>query len=627
MFHPKISIIIPVYNGADYMREAIDSALAQTYDNCEVIVINDGSTDGGETDSIAKSYGDKIRYIWKENGGVATALNAGIDAAAGEYISWLSHDDVYLPHKLETQIAALVGEDPCTIVYCGYDIIDKKSHRTGSVTPGALYPCAKLQIPLFPLLRGLINGCTLLIHKSHFTRIGHFDPSLRTTQDYVLWFDIFRHAKIKYIEENLIQTRIHEKQGSRSMSCYITEGNALWISMMLKMTTEEKCAIDGNPYAFYKRTETFLRNTSPYAAAANKARDLASEAEAAMRQYASETLVSVVITFFNRIVFLLESINSVLTQTHKNIELILVDDASTEDLSALMKKITGNDRIRYFRQLTQRPSAARNLGLREANGEYIAFLDSDDLFEQDKIARQLEFMLSNGFVFSHTSYQRIGIDGSPLEIMRSGCFSGKVFPSIIGGCPIATPTVMVHRDVLGKTLFPEGGRIGEDGCTWIDLSFTHECGGLDIPLTRVRVSEASSTIDSKKLRMSLLNLMHYAASKEIYSRYENELYELSYQYMLTFQRQQETIRKYTLIETNAQLTQTKLIEVQAQLEQTKNELEQTKNELEQTKNELIQTKTELAAAMRIVNHPLVVHQRKVWHLILRWRRAIKQAHT
>ena len=74
---PKVSIVIPVYNGEDYIREAINSALAQTYKNCEVIVVNDGSTDGTET--IVKSYGDKVRYFSKENGGVSSALNLGID--------------------------------------------------------------------------------------------------------------------------------------------------------------------------------------------------------------------------------------------------------------------------------------------------------------------------------------------------------------------------------------------------------------------------------------------------------------------------------------------------------------------------------------------------------------------
>ena len=75
----KVSIIIPVYNGSNYVKEAIDSALAQTYKNKEIIVVNDGSTDEGATRDIVKSYGDKVTYYEKENGGVSTALNLGIE--------------------------------------------------------------------------------------------------------------------------------------------------------------------------------------------------------------------------------------------------------------------------------------------------------------------------------------------------------------------------------------------------------------------------------------------------------------------------------------------------------------------------------------------------------------------
>src|SRR5690606_15704202 len=124
-FHPKISIVIPVYNGTNYMREAIDSALAQSYDNKEIIVINDGSNDNGKTLALAQTYGNKIRLSDKPNGGVASALNTGIESATGEYISWLSHDDVYPADKLEKQVTYLnTIDDKKTILFGDYAIID-----------------------------------------------------------------------------------------------------------------------------------------------------------------------------------------------------------------------------------------------------------------------------------------------------------------------------------------------------------------------------------------------------------------------------------------------------------------------------------------------------------------------
>jgi glycosyltransferase involved in cell wall biosynthesis len=94
---PKVSIIIPVYNGEDFLSQAINSVLAQTYQNIEVIVVDDGSTDG--TRQIIESYGKKIIAIHKSNGGVASALNVGIQHATGEYIAWLSHDDIFYRKK------------------------------------------------------------------------------------------------------------------------------------------------------------------------------------------------------------------------------------------------------------------------------------------------------------------------------------------------------------------------------------------------------------------------------------------------------------------------------------------------------------------------------------------------
>lgn len=91
----------------EYMREAIDSALAQTYDNVEVIVVNDGSSDNEKTDAIARSYGERIRYFVKDNGGCASALNFGVPKMRGSYFSWLSHDDRYHPNKMAHQIEIL----------------------------------------------------------------------------------------------------------------------------------------------------------------------------------------------------------------------------------------------------------------------------------------------------------------------------------------------------------------------------------------------------------------------------------------------------------------------------------------------------------------------------------------
>lgn len=215
-FTPLVSVIIPVYNGADYMREAIDSALAQTYKNIEVIVINDGSSDNGETERIAKQYGDKIRYIYKENGGVSSALNVGIKNMRGEYFSWLSHDDVYTPDKIEKQIKALsYVENKTTLVCCDYVHIDKNSKLIGKIPPSSgrarLLSWQEMLISLFK--NGTMHGCALLINKSVFEEVGMFDESLRYFQDVFMWYKIFvaKHAMLS-IPDVCVKGRIHDKQ-------------------------------------------------------------------------------------------------------------------------------------------------------------------------------------------------------------------------------------------------------------------------------------------------------------------------------------------------------------------------------------------------------------------------------
>ena len=216
-FKPLVSIIIPVYNGSDYMREAIDSALAQTYENTEIIVVNDGSRDDGATERIAKGYGDRIRYFYKENGGVSSALNTGIKNMRGEYFSWLSHDDAYTPDKIEKSVNALSEADgSASIVYCGYVNIDKDSKLLTPFpdTAGKENTLVSWKQMLFSVFKAKsIHGCALMIKKSVFDDIGLFEEELRYCQDTVMWIRIFS-AKydVVVMPDACVMGRIHGNQ-------------------------------------------------------------------------------------------------------------------------------------------------------------------------------------------------------------------------------------------------------------------------------------------------------------------------------------------------------------------------------------------------------------------------------
>ena len=237
-FEPKVSIIIPVYNGSDFLRQAIDSALSQEYPNIEILVVNDGSNDGGASEKIAMEYGDKIRYFSKKNGGVASALNVGIKEMTGDYFSWLSHDDLYFPNKVKSQIQALSGmQQAKTILYANYEII---SENREVITKVMLPNEPSENFRYFITVKNILHGCTLLIPKTAFEECGLFNESLRTTQDYDLWFKMAEKYDFVHIPHVIVKARAHAGQGGVNMQeMALIEINDLLIEFISNLKEHE----------------------------------------------------------------------------------------------------------------------------------------------------------------------------------------------------------------------------------------------------------------------------------------------------------------------------------------------------------------------------------------------------
>lgn len=218
----KVSIIIPVYNGSNYLKNAIDSALAQTYPNLEILVVNDGSSDAGTTERIALSYGDKIRYFSKPNGGVSSALNYGIAQMTGDYFSWLSHDDMYAPEKVEdavTLLGSISGDKRRTIAYTSGHFVDKDGKWLRSFSykfpPGKQY--TGREMAAYACSHSTLNGCCMLIPREAFEEFGGFDESLRYRQDALMWLTLFLggYGLISDNKDN-VRNRLHGSQVSRN---------------------------------------------------------------------------------------------------------------------------------------------------------------------------------------------------------------------------------------------------------------------------------------------------------------------------------------------------------------------------------------------------------------------------
>lgn len=208
---PLVTILIPVYNGSDYVSDAIESALAQTYKNIEILVVNDGSNDENATEKIVLSYGEKVKYIKKKNGGVSSALNIGIQNMKGDYMSWLSHDDMYLPEKIEKQVKKISGKDD--IILCSGSLMDAErkpiayriKRLEGNYSGTELYR---------EFLKGyILNGLGFLIPKRAFEKCGLFDESMRYLQDLDLWMRMMlMDFNFICMPEQLVVSRVHGQQ-------------------------------------------------------------------------------------------------------------------------------------------------------------------------------------------------------------------------------------------------------------------------------------------------------------------------------------------------------------------------------------------------------------------------------
>lgn len=532
MKKPKVSLIIPVYNGKEYMKEAIDSALAQTYDNLEILVINDGSNDKGETDKIAKSYGDKITYISKENGGVSTVLNLALKKMTGDYFSWLSHDDVYYPNKLEEEIKYLNENDLLgknVILYSDYDVIDEY----GNLVAHAVKDHEMLvEKPEYALLRGTVNGLTLLIPKKAFDECGNFDESLRCAQDYDLWYKMMKKGyDFIHIPEILVKSRIHSKQVTNTNPKVETEGNTFWINMIDDIPKKSKIRLEGSEYSYYYEMTNFLK-TTPYHIAEEHCNSKCIEMEKEVKPSIKDIKVSVIIPFYNRTKLAVRAVKSVLRQTHKNYEILLVNDGSTESIDEITKLAKQEKSIKLINVKPNKGVAnARNVGIDNAVGDYIAFLDSDDCFEPKKLEIQLLKMVSANAMVSHTSYYRKGFNEQVL--FNTGAQGGKMIPKLIWSCQIATPTVMINRKYLNDNnyrLNPEL-YIGEDTCFWMTILMHTNLLGIDIPLTIVNSNENSAAYNVDKQIIGMKTIMKFVLNNPELQKYDYEIALLSKQYI------------------------------------------------------------------------------------------------
>ena len=209
---PKVSVIIPTFNRAQYIAAAIESVLNQTYKDFEIIVVDDGSNDN--TREVLEAFMNRIKYIYKKNAGTASARNVGIKNAQGEYIAFLDSDDLFLPKKLEIQVPILDKHPEIGFVYS--DSFYFKGKSRCSVLMRSIRPSSDGRILNRLFMNTNIIPGSLLFRKVCFEKVGLFDESLQFNEDTDMLFRISIQYKAYFSGYPSAMYRVHLHSKSKN---------------------------------------------------------------------------------------------------------------------------------------------------------------------------------------------------------------------------------------------------------------------------------------------------------------------------------------------------------------------------------------------------------------------------
>jgi glycosyltransferase involved in cell wall biosynthesis len=394
---PLFSIYVPVYNSENYIQECIESVLVQTYQDFEVIIINDGSTDG--TTSILEKYknDNRIKIINKTNGGIGSASNAGIRVAKGEYIIQLDSDDTLIPTALEELVVYFKKNPSVECIYSKHNLIDEKGKYIGE-------GWSPLYFNRYENLIGMCVPHLRSFRRSLYYRTTGFNEIYTNAIDYDFFLKLSDLTEIKFIDKFLYNYRVHSNQTSKLQSeeqqaNHINVVNDYLQSINLSMFY----AIKINP--FNPQRNFILKKGSKFEVEKKKQIFSVPKIEKLIMpapkgagndySYIQDFIqnfyknnpknytekISIIVPVYNRSERLSRCLAGIFHQTYPRdlIEIIVVDDGSSDEVMEVVKKYCKLLNLKYIKQHDDgyRLSAARNLGIRSATNRNISIIDCD----------------------------------------------------------------------------------------------------------------------------------------------------------------------------------------------------------------------------------------------------------
>lgn len=411
---PKVSVIIPCYNQGGYVQDALDSCEAAYRGNLEIIIVDDGSTDPRSIAALemARTRKADLRVLRKKNGGLSSARNVGVAASTGEFIQLLDADDLLMPEKIDAQIDHFAIVPDLDVSISNFLLCDELRVNFSA-------PDTEISTSLFGLddfLYKWERGLSIPIHCGLFRRAVLrdviFDEAIRAKEDWVFWcFLKLSGAKLAYIPMRGAVYRQHVGSMRRS---YLQMADN-WICAGAKI--REKLPHGSHAgfmetvvswhSDFYRRQPSYqeeLRASSTHTATTREKQiaqfpagvegDLGGLQDrlVALQSSSVVPVISVVVPIYNHYDFLFDCLNSVTRQTGVPLEIICVEDASPDSrVGQFLSCLIGlTDRLTVIRhEKNMGISASQNEAVGIAKGEYIAFLDCDDVLPDDALTRIL----------------------------------------------------------------------------------------------------------------------------------------------------------------------------------------------------------------------------------------------
>lgn len=419
MFKPNekdflISIVIPIYNAEKYLEECLNSIKNQTYKNFEVIMVNDGSKDNSET--ICKSFlksDSRFRYFTKENGGVSSARNLGLDNVEGDYITFIDSDDWVDENYLDLLITTVKKNHSDIVVssYKQFNNIDIFYLRAYSLQEKYLLNFERMNrddfLTIFPKLMSTnvcFNNAVAKLFRKELVNDLRFDTSIKYGEDLDFYFRLYLNVdSISYVDE---PTYIYRSHGDSTTSNFNQEHAEQELTIFKQMY--EKIQEIGLPSIHYfnklkKLLELrmdFLENK----VLLNEYLDFLKNIGETVTY--PNTLISVVIPTYNVAPYLRLCLESIESQTYPHFEVLLINDGSRDDSKDICQEFINKDkRFRYFEQENLGISAARNTGIVHSNGEFITFIDGDDFIDPNYLEELYHAALKNDSEIVVASYK------------------------------------------------------------------------------------------------------------------------------------------------------------------------------------------------------------------------------